>query len=93
MIVKDEIGKEFVINSGCDLSGLTTAVIKISKPNGIDVDWIPQTIGTNSITYKTQAGDLDQAGKYRIKRTVYTFATGDVFMGQPVDFIVSDYEV
>lgn len=90
MIRVGEIGKQFIISSGCDLTGIDTIVLKIKKPDGTLVDWTPGTIGSNSCTYVTVAGDLDQEGDYLLKETQYTFLNGNYFRGDPVKFTVQE---
>lgn len=88
MIRQNEIGKTFTIYSGCELTGISTIVMKMRKPDGTEVDWTPDSIGADSFTYKTVSGDLDQVGKYKLLETQYTFVNGDYFRGCEDEFKV-----
>ena len=64
-IYTGDIGVEFRLNCGINLSSATLMQIKVKKPSGALVTWSAYQYGTTqSIAYMTVEGDLDLPGDY-----------------------------
>ena len=58
-----DIGTEFILDCGVDISTATVRKIIVRKPvTGERVEWIASAEGTNSIKYTTVDGDISSAG-------------------------------
>lgn len=60
-----DIGTEFIIDTGSDLSTATITNILVEKPDKTITTWSGVVDGLTSIKYLTVDGDMDQAGKYK----------------------------
>ncbi len=67
-----DIGVQFKLNAGQDLSAQTTLQIKYQKPDGTFGAWTAVISGTNYATYTTKDGDLDQDGVWQVQIYVVT---------------------
>jgi len=74
------------LDTGAALTGATVS-IKVSKPDGQFVTW-PGTISGNTISYTTQAGDIDVSGNWRVQADV-TIGSGH-WLGETASFSVYD---
>jgi len=63
-IYNGDIGTEFVVDTGSDISTATTMQLKIKKPSGTIVTWDCTQTQTTKITYTTILNDIDEVGKY-----------------------------
>lgn len=55
--------------SATDAATVTLAAIDVKKPDGTTARWVGSMVGSE-VMYATQAGDLDQAGTYRLQAYV-----------------------
>jgi hypothetical protein len=72
-IYVSEIGIPVEVKTGIDLTGASTHVLHIFKPNGIKKDWIAipdSDLKSGILHYTTVQGDLDQAGNYKLQSEV-----------------------
>jgi len=60
-----DTGTLISVDTLSDLTGATTALIKYIKPSGSRGSWGGTLNGTR-IEYRTQTGDLDEIGDYKI---------------------------
>lgn len=67
-----EEGTDIVVDVGSDISGATTAALKVRKPNGSVVTWTGAVSGVDNdhITYTITSADFNLAGNYRIQSFV-----------------------
>lgn len=68
-----DIGVNFRVYAGTDISEADTITMKIYKPNGSTVSWIASLDATNNkyAAYTTQSvNDLDQIGTYLLSLVV-----------------------
>lgn len=88
-IYQNDWGVVFSVSVGIDLTLASTYKLKINKPDGRNVEWIP-TVATPAttgyLTYRSVSGDLDVVGNYKLNAYV-TFSTG-VFTGETAVFRV-----
>jgi hypothetical protein len=66
-----DIGTALVADIGADIDGATDTKLLVLKPDGTEEEW-PADIfeidgQKNYLRYLTEAGDFDQAGKYKIQ--------------------------
>ena len=78
------------INMQADISGAATLKLLVKKPDNTIVSWTGTRSGTDYITYNTVAGDLDQAGIYKICPKL-TYATGQTIYGETVDLHIYEH--
>ena len=72
-----EYGVPVTINTSMDLTGATSIVARVLKPNGMEAVWtmIAQApLISGVLTYTTQPADLSVAGNYKIRAEI-TFPT------------------
>lgn len=64
-----DVGTEIVLDCGCDVSDMLSATVRVQKPDGSESSWEAELkVGEETkIVHVTAAGDLDQAGKYRLQ--------------------------
>jgi hypothetical protein len=63
-----DVGTEFILDCGVDVSEATVMKIIVAKPcGGPVVEWPAVAEGPNAIKYKALAGDLDVDGIYCIQ--------------------------
>lgn len=67
-----DIGTKIILNCGADISAATKREIKVRRPSGIRGTWTAIQETTTSISYITQAGDIDELGQWRIQSYVET---------------------
>lgn len=66
-IYKNNIGIEFRIGVGVDLTNATVTKYKVKKPSGLVVEWAATDYDATHLTYATVAGDLDEVGQYKLQ--------------------------
>lgn len=79
-----EIGTEVLLDTASDLTGATDTKIKCKKPDGTVVEWTATIKETTKLSYITAAGDLDQAGMYRVQTSLTL--TGWSGLGETASF-------
>ena len=63
-----DIGRQFELDAGEDITTATVLQIKYKKPDGTTGAWTAVVSGTDYAVYTTQlADDLDQLGKWLIQ--------------------------
>jgi hypothetical protein len=77
-----DTGTVITLDCGQDISSATVRTIEVRKPDGTTASWTAAASGTDSITYTTQAGTLDQHGEWVLQAKV-TLPTG-VWLGASV---------
>ena len=65
-----DVGTEIILNCGSDISGATATLIKAKKPDGTTVNWTAAVYNSNYLRYVTEAGDLDQAGRFYLQASL-----------------------
>lgn len=64
-IFTNEVGKKIKLHfDGEDISDASLVKIMYKKPDNTTGEWVGSVEGKSTITYDTQAGDLDQAGEW-----------------------------
>lgn len=63
----DTEGVTVRVDSEENISTATNLLLHVRKPDGTEVEWSGTLDGTDFIEYVTIAGDLDQAGFYRLQ--------------------------
>jgi len=61
------------VSTEIDLTDATSYVFHVSKPNGVQVDWIPEPeedLTTGILNYIIESGDLDISGSYLLQAEV-----------------------
>jgi hypothetical protein len=86
-IYKGDIGTLFIVDTQSDLSGATTSLIKIRKPDGTEADWSASVSG-QTLRYTVVSGDLDQAGNYL--GHAYVVLPSGTWRGERFTFIAYD---
>jgi hypothetical protein len=89
-----DIGKEFLVDTETDLSGVTAKKLIVLKPGGQEVEWIPvvTTGATGDYTvlkYFSVSGDLTIKGTH-ILISYAEWGTGSKHYGEPATFYVYD---
>jgi hypothetical protein len=82
-----EIGLEFVLDTGLDLTAYTTFKINARKPHGVVKVWVAAVKGLatdGKIAYTTLLGDLTHAGFWVLQAEVGD-AGGAVIIGEAVE--------
>lgn len=100
IVYVDAVGCHVHITAPADLeTNVSSVVIRVKKPSGDIVEWTPSTVTydaeteISTIEYETVAGDLDEAGIYRVQPVV-TMSDNDVWpLGVAVWKIVERFEV
>lgn len=65
-----EIGTEILLDTKVDIIAATATKVKCKKPDGTIVEWAATIKETTILSYTTAAGDLDQAGMYRVQASL-----------------------
>ena len=87
-IYKNDVGLIIELNMNEDISSATSLSYKVTKPDLTTTTWTPTIYGTNYLRYTTVAGDLSQAGEYKLQPC---FTLGSwVGCGNTVTFRVYD---
>lgn len=60
-----DVGLAVVLDTGVDLTSATNCKILVQLPDGTTAEWAGTASGT-TITHSTTAGELAQAGVYRL---------------------------
>lgn len=66
-IYNGDIGTKIVLNAGCDISSAQLLEIVYEKPNGITGVWKASLESSQSASYVTKEGDLDNPGRWKIQ--------------------------
>ena len=72
------------VSTEIDLTDATSYVFHVSKPNGVQVDWVPtpeEDLTTGILNYTVEEGDLDVSGFYLLQAEVSW--GGNRFVGEP----------
>ncbi len=67
---KGDVGTEILLDTSSDLTDATNTKIRCKKPDGTTVEWAATIKETTKLSYITAAGDLDQAGMYRVQASL-----------------------
>lgn len=66
----DELGKPLKLDAGENISAATAQNIAVRKPDNTEESWDALVVDSNYVQHVTEAGDLDQAGTYRVQAVV-----------------------
>ena len=80
-----DVGTVIELDTGVSLASANALSIEASKPGGATVSWTATAAGTK-LSYTTQAGDLDVAGKWTLQAKA-TIGSG-TWRGESVELIV-----
>lgn len=80
-----DTGTVIELDTGVSLAGASALSIEAAKPGGTTVSWTATATGT-SVSYTTQAGDLDTAGWWVLQARA-TIGSG-TWLGESVRFKV-----
>lgn len=69
-VVMGDIGTEFTLDCGVDISTATVRKIIVLKPDGTTVEWPAVASGANEIMYTTIAGDLVVSGVHYLQAQI-----------------------
>lgn len=69
-IYKDSLGLTLRVDVGRDVTGATNLELEVLKPDGTEATFTATLVDLQYLEYTTIAGDLDQAGKYRIQSSM-----------------------
>ena len=67
-----DVGTEIIIDCGAPISAATKCEIKFSRPSGTTGTWIATLKTTTSISYVTQADDIDELGLWWVQAYIET---------------------
>ncbi len=83
-IMAGAIGINLRIECGVDLTGYSSALIKVLNPDGTTKTWTPDSVTDEDgyLYYETVDGDFDDNGEY-IFQSYVTFTDGEVRVGYP----------
>lgn len=62
-----DIGTEFILDCGVDVSAATLRKIVVLKPDGTTAEWPAVASGANSIKHTTISGDLALSGIHYVQ--------------------------
>lgn len=67
-----EEGTDLIVDVGSDISGATTAALKVKKPDGTQVTWTGTVDGADNdrIKYTLTSVDFNLAGIYKVQAFV-----------------------
>ena len=65
-----DTGTVITLDCGQDVSAASVRSIEVRKPDGSTASWTASASGTDSLTYTTLAGTLDQAGEWALQALV-----------------------
>lgn len=83
----DVTGLKLRVDCGRDITGATNTKLLAKKPDGTLVEFTPASVvDTDYLEYVTVAGDLDQAGTYRLQSSL-TLTVASV-TGETCEFMV-----
>jgi hypothetical protein len=86
-----DVGTIISIGMDYDCSTVTDLNFHVRKPDGSEVDWIPNVIsGGRILEYTIESGDLDIAGVWTVQPWV-EFSPTEQWSGDPVQFTVYSY--
>jgi len=63
---KGMVGLKIILNTG-NIADLTTLKILYQKPSGTSGEWTAVAESASSLSYTTQAGDIDEAGNWKLQ--------------------------
>lgn len=73
-MAEKDIGVQFKLNTGVDITAATTANIHYRKPSGATGSFTGATSDTTYVTYTTVASDIDEDGEWELQAYVVTAA-------------------
>lgn len=85
---KNEIGIPIIVETGYTITGATALILKITKPSGAKVTWIPVVYGTTQLKYLNVLGDFDEDGWYTLYPTLTVNSKNRI--GVPARFLIKD---
>lgn len=89
-VYRDGISIDIIVNMQASVTGASTLSLLVKRPDGITVSWSGTAYNTNYIKHTTVAGDINQAGIYKIcPKLVY--ATGQVIYGETAELPIYDH--
>jgi len=71
-VVEKDIGVQFKLNTGVDITAASVANIHYRKPSGATGSWTGATDSTNYVVYTSVASDLDEEGVWDLQTYVVT---------------------
>lgn len=72
-VTEKDLGVQFQLNTGIDITAATTANILYEKPSGDTGSFTGATSSTSYVVYTTTAaGDLDEVGTWKLQAYVVT---------------------
>lgn len=83
-----DTGTVITLDCGQDISTATVRAIDVRKPDGTTTSWAASASGSNSVSFTTLAGTLDQAGEWRLQANV-TLPSGE-WLGETAYLEVSE---
>ena len=83
-IMAGAIGINLRVETGVDLTGYNSALIKVLNPDGTTSSWTPDSVDEENgyLYYETVDGDFDDDGQY-IFQSYVTFTDGEKRIGYP----------
>lgn len=69
-IYAGDSGIEFRVSVVVDITAATLTSYKVIKPDGTTATWAATRYDNTTLTYTTQAGDMDLSGEYKIQAYV-----------------------
>ena len=66
-LIVGAIGASIIIDCDADISSATLRQIKVRRPDGSKTTWPAVADGDTAIKYVTLAGDIDQAGVWKLQ--------------------------
>ncbi len=64
------VGVEIRLDTGQNLAGAISMMIKVQKPNGSEAEWATAQYDSTKIYYVTADGDLEDSGEYILQSYV-----------------------
>jgi hypothetical protein len=88
-IFENDIGVQFRVYAGVDISSATSIVMKVKKPSGTETSWTASYDTDNSYyaTYTTVSGDLNEDGDWLLSLEVQ-MPTAPSITGESASFTV-----
>ena len=66
-----DVGTKIILNCDTDVSTATILTIEVLKPDGTEISWTAtKESGNTSISYTTEANDLDIPGVWRMQASI-----------------------
>jgi hypothetical protein len=87
-MVENDIGIQFKVNTGVDISAATTANIHYRKPSGATGSFTGATSSTTYVVFTTTSGDVDEDGIWELQ--AYVVYSGKTLRGTIAKVRVSE---